>query len=161
MCGVNTVFRDQEVVRNIERDFVPGQRFVHFLGINAQDNTLESLAKVGKQLNPIRSNKGTRKVPLDIALPNHSVLIDEGLTTQVEASLPECLHRNKDVFAWSSLDLVGVSRSIIEHSLHINPKKQRIHKISDEKQDAAKAKVQWLLDAKFIKPIDYPIYVTT
>jgi hypothetical protein len=80
VCGVNTVFGDQEVVRNIERDFVLGQPFVHFLGINAQDSTLEPLAKVGKQLNTIRSNEGTRKVPLDIALPNHSVLIDEGLT---------------------------------------------------------------------------------
>jgi hypothetical protein len=32
-----------------------------------------------------------------------------------------CLNRNKDVFAWSALDLVGVSRTTIEHSLGIDP----------------------------------------
>jgi hypothetical protein len=31
------------------------------------------------------------------------------------------LSKNKDVFAWSALDLVGVSRSIIEHNLGIDP----------------------------------------
>jgi hypothetical protein len=49
------------------------------------------------------------------------------------------LSKNKDVFAWSALDLVGVSRSIIEHSLGIDPsvrlKKQRLRKMSDEKTE--------------------------
>jgi hypothetical protein len=33
------------------------------------------------------------------------------------------LSKNKDVFSWSALDLVGVSRSIVEHSLGIDPTK--------------------------------------
>jgi hypothetical protein len=33
-----------------------------------------------------------------------------------------CLNCNKDVFAWSTLDLIGVSRTIIEHSLSIDPR---------------------------------------
>jgi hypothetical protein len=37
-----------------------------------------------------------------------------------EARLLSCHNRNKDVFAWSSLDLAGVIRTIIEHSLGIN-----------------------------------------
>jgi hypothetical protein len=43
------------------------------------------------------------------------------------------LNKNKDVFAWSSLDLEGVNHNIIEHSLStdpsICPRKQRLCKL--------------------------------
>ena len=71
-----------------------------------------------------------------------------------------CLICNKNVFTWSTLDLVGVRRSIIEHGLSIDPsvrpKKQKLHKMSDEKTVAAKVEVHRLLETKFIEPIDYP-----
>jgi hypothetical protein len=42
-------------------------------------------------------------------------------------------------------DLTGVSRSIIEHKFHVNPstkpRKQKLHKMFDEKVAAAKAEV--------------------
>jgi DNA-binding transcriptional MerR regulator len=51
----------------------------------------------------------------------------------------------------------GVSREVIEHKLQVNPhmkpKKQKFHKISEEKIEAAKAKVQRLLDARFIREV--------
>jgi hypothetical protein len=78
--------------------------------------------------------------------------------------LLSCLSRNKDVFAWTTLDLVGVSRSIIEHSLGIDPsvrpKKQRLQKMFDEKTEAAKAEVHRLLEARFIEPIAYATWLT-
>jgi hypothetical protein len=46
--------------------------------------------------------------------------MSEDLTSQDEESLISCLSRNKDVFAWSALDLVEVSCTIIEHSLGID-----------------------------------------
>jgi phage-related minor tail protein len=58
------------------------------------------------------------------------------------------------------LNLVGISRSIIEHGLSIDPsvrpKKQKLRKMLDEKTEAAKAKVHRLLEAKFIEPVEYP-----
>jgi hypothetical protein len=36
------------------------------------------------------------------------------------------------------------------------PKKQKLHKMSVEKIEAAKAEVHHLLEAKFIEPIAYP-----
>jgi hypothetical protein len=98
-------------------------------------------------------------VPLDPATPKQTVIISEDLTSRDEEKHISCLSRNKDVFAWSALNLVGVSRSIIEHDLGIDPsvrpKKQRMHKISDEKTEATKAKVHRLLEARFIEPIAY------
>jgi hypothetical protein len=96
-------------------------------------------------------------------MPKQTVIISEDLTSQDEERLISCLSRNKDVFAWSALDLVGVSRTIIEHSLGIDPsvrpKKQRLRKMSDEKTEAAKAEVHRLLEANFIEPVAYPTWL--
>jgi hypothetical protein len=61
--------------------------------------------------------------------PKQTILVSEDLLPEEERLL-SCLNRNKYVFAWSTLDLVGVSRTIIEHSLGIDssarPKKQKL-----------------------------------
>jgi hypothetical protein len=58
---------------------------------------------------------------------------------------------------------VGVSREIIEHKLQVNPvakpKKQNLHKMSEEKVEAAKDEVQRLLDAGFIRQVTYPLWL--
>jgi hypothetical protein len=96
-------------------------------------------------------------------MPKQTVVISEDLTSQDEEKLISYLYRNKDVFAWSALDLVRVSRTVIEHSLGINPlvrpKKQRLRKMYDEKTEAAKAKVHRQLEANFIEPIAYPTWL--
>jgi hypothetical protein len=111
----------------------------------------------------LQSKDGTKAVPLDLATPKQTVVISEDLTSRDDEKLISCLSRNKDVFAWSALDLVGVSRTIIEHDLGIDPsvhpKKQRLRKMSDEKTEAAKAKVHRLLEANFIEPIAYPTWL--
>jgi hypothetical protein len=60
---------------------------------------------------------------------------------------------------WSTSDPMGVTRYIIEHGLQMNPnvkpKKQNLRKMSKEKVEAAKAKVQRLLDAGFIREVTY------
>jgi hypothetical protein len=80
-----------------------------------------------------------------------------------EEKLISYLYRNKDIFAWSALDLVGVSRTVIEHGLGIDPsvrpKKQRLRKMSDEKKEATKVEVHRLLEANFIEPIAYPTWL--
>jgi hypothetical protein len=112
----------------------------------------------------LQSNDGTKMVPLDSATPKQIVIISEDLTSQEEEKLISCLSRNKEVFSWSALDLVGVSRTVIEHSLGIDPsvrpKKQRLRKMSDEKIEAAKAEVHRLLEDNFIEPVAYPTWLS-
>jgi hypothetical protein len=160
---VITIYRDQQATRNIERDFVPGQRNVHCLTTEREDDNSPHPTKYKKVNAQLQSNEGTKTVPLDPATPKQTVLISEDLLPNEEARLISCLNYNKDVFAWSALDLVGVSRTIIKHSLGIDPsvrpKKRRLRKMSDEKTEAAKAEVHRLLEAKFIEPIDYPTWL--
>jgi hypothetical protein len=55
------------------------------------------------------------------------------------------LDKNNDVFAWSTSNLIGVSKDIIDHRLQMSPnakpRKQKLHKMSEEKIEAAKAEV--------------------
>jgi hypothetical protein len=162
--GVITVHGNQQTACNIERDFVPGQRNMHCL--TAQREVPAPASPTNKQNDKaqLQSNDGTKTVPLDQATPKQTVTISEDLTSHEEEKLLCCLTKNKDVFAWSALDLVGVSRSIIEHSLGIDPsvrpKKQKLRKMSDEKTEAAKAEVHRLLEAKFIEPMAYPTWLS-
>ena len=121
--GVITVYVNQQTARNIERDFVPGQRNIHCL--TAKSEGFESSRPVADP-----KQRWNKAVPLDPATPRQKVIISEDLTSRDEEKLISCLSRNKDVFAWSALNLVGVSRSIIDHSLGIDssvrPKKQRL-----------------------------------
>jgi hypothetical protein len=152
--GVISVYGDQQTAHNIERDFVPRQQNVHCL--TAERGGFESThpVKDRKVKAQLQSNDRTMAVPLDPATPKQTVIISEDLTLRDEEKLLSCLSHNKDVLAWSALDLVEVSRSIIEHSLGIDPsvrpKKQRLRKMSDEKMEAAKAEVHRLLEARFI-----------
>jgi hypothetical protein len=156
--GVITVYGNQQTARNTKRDFVPGQQNMHYLTTQREvsEATRPTIdEKVKAQLQST--------VPLDPATPKQTIVISEDLTSQDEEKLISYLSRNKDVFAWSALDLVGVSRTVIEHSLGIDPsvrpKKQRLRKMSDEKTKAAKAEVHRLLEANFIEPVAYPTWL--
>lgn len=73
------------------------------------------------------------------------VNINATLIESQEEELLDFLCKNKDVFAWSTSDLHGVSRDIIEHKLNINPstrpKKQKLRRISDDKVATVKVEV--------------------
>jgi hypothetical protein len=90
-------------------------------------------------------------------------MISQDLTSRGEAELLSFLDKNNDVFAWRTSNLTGVSRDIIEHKLQVNPsarpRKQRLHKISDEMDATAKVEVQRLLDVGFIREVDYPSWL--
>jgi hypothetical protein len=82
------------------------------------------------------------------------------MSPEEQAKLLPFLDRNSDVFAWSTSDLVRVSREVIEHKLQVNPnvkpKKQKLLKMSEEKIEAVKAEVQHVLDVGFIRDVTYP-----
>jgi hypothetical protein len=54
-------------------------------------------------------------------MPKQTVVISEDLTSRDEEKLITCLSQSKDVFTLSALDLVGVSCTVIEHGLGIDP----------------------------------------
>ena len=102
----------------------------------------------------------TKKVPLCEDFPDRTVTIGKGLEEAEEARLIQFLRNNQVVFAWSSSDLRGVSREIMEHSLRVDPKvkprKQRLCTMSEDRKKATQSEVQKLLDAVVIREVQYP-----
>jgi hypothetical protein len=99
-------------------------------------------------------------VTLDPRVPDRIMCMGAEMSLEEQAELLQFLDKNSDVFSWSTSDLIGVNRDIIEHKLQVNPsmksKKQKLHKMSDEKVEAARAEVQRLLDVGFIREVTYP-----
>jgi hypothetical protein len=97
---------------------------------------------------------------LDPRVPGKTLCISAEASQQEQEEPQGFLDKNSDVFAWSTSDLVGVSRDVIEHRLQVNssarPKQQKLRKMAEEKVEATKAEVQRLLDAGFIREVTYP-----
>jgi hypothetical protein len=88
------------------------------------------------------------------------VLLGSHLSEEQEKTLLRFLFNNKDVFAWSANDLCGVNRDVIEHSLNMDPsfrpRKQRLRKMSEDKDEGAWNEVKRLLSAGVIREVKYP-----
>jgi hypothetical protein len=50
-------------------------------------------------------------------VPDRAICLDAETSPEEQAELLVILNANNGVFAWSTSDLVGVSRDIIEHRL--------------------------------------------
>jgi hypothetical protein len=70
----------------------------------------------------IKDQEEIKSITLQDAVLDRKITIRANLLKAEEAELIETLAKNKDVFAWSTSDLKGVIRDIIQHSLDINPK---------------------------------------
>jgi hypothetical protein len=117
------VFGSQQEARNIEKGFAPGHKNVHFLREESKRRSTsignyeeEALAKYKKS---IEVEGEFKKVHLDSRVPDRTVCIDTEVNLQEQADLLAFLDKN-NVFAWSTSDLVGVSRDVIEHQLQVN-----------------------------------------
>lgn len=119
--GAITVYGDQQTARNIESGFHPGQRNAHCLTTKRKGLSRPQSKKIEAIKTLIQSNGEAKKVPLNSMVPNQTILISEDLNQSEKAKVISSLNRNKDVFVWSALDLIGVSHTVIEHGLSIGP----------------------------------------
>jgi ubiquitin len=162
--GIIMVFGSQQDARNIEKSFAPGDKNVHFTREESeQHNTSTRYCKeeaLVQYKKAIEAEGEFKKIPLDPSVPDRTVCIGTKVSQQEQAELLAFLDKNNDVFAWSTSDLVGVSIDVIKHQPQVNPsakpKKQKLSKMFEEKVEAAKAEVQRLLDAGFIREVAYP-----
>jgi hypothetical protein len=73
------------------------------------------------------------------------------------------LWENLDVFVWQISDMPGISREVIEHKLGIDPTfkpiKQKERRYTPERRETIRLEVNKLLEAGFIRPVDYPTWL--
>jgi hypothetical protein len=91
---------------------------------------------------------------------DQKVLLGSQLSGEQEKTLLRFLFNNKHVFTWTTNDLCGVNRDVIEHSLNVDPsfkpRKQRLQKMSEDKAEGARNEVKRLLSASVIREVTYP-----
>ena len=150
--GVVTVYDNQEEARRCEDNAYNANKTVHIIEAS-EEKTEEFVAEDvqrSQRFEGVSPAEHTKKVPLCEDVPDRIVIIGKELEEAEEARLVQFLRNNQDVFAWSSSDLRGVSREVIEHTLTVNPKakpvKQGQRSMSEERQKVAQAEVQKLLD---------------
>jgi hypothetical protein len=110
--GVITVFGSQQEAKNIEKGFAPGHKNIHFLREQQEQQEAQPLTECRKF---IEAEGEFKKVPLDQRVPDKMICIGTEANQQDQTKLLSFLDKNSDVFAWSTSDLVGVSRDVIEH----------------------------------------------
>nr|ABG65975.1 retrotransposon protein, putative, Ty3-gypsy subclass [Oryza sativa Japonica Group] len=97
---------------------------------------------------------------IDDADPTKLVSLGGDMGEEEVESILEVLKKNIDIFAWSPNEVGGVPVDLIMHHLavkpDIKPRKQKLRKMSADRQEAAKAEVQKLLRAGVIQEIDHP-----
>jgi hypothetical protein len=148
LLGAILIHGRQKDVRNIEQGFAPGHRNVNYLQEEAEGQQDTSTTKSEPTIiskPSIEPECETKRVPLDPRVPDKVVMISHDLSLEEESELLSFLDKNSDVFTWKTSDLTGVSIRLIEHKLQINPsaklRKQKLHKMSNEKVSTAKAEV--------------------
>ncbi|XP_066160631.1 uncharacterized protein [Oryza sativa Japonica Group] len=108
---------------------------------------------------PTRHGKIT-KMQIDDADPIKLVSLGGDMGEEEVESILEVLKKNIDIFAWSPNEVGGVPTDLIMHHLavkpDIKPRKQKLRKMSADRQEAAKAEIQKLLRAGVIQEIDHP-----
>jgi hypothetical protein len=77
-------------------------------------------------------------------VPDRAICLGIETSLEEQVELLAFLDKNNDIFTGSPL-LVGECRDIIKHilreNLNANPRKQKLHKMSEEKVEAAKVEV--------------------
>ncbi len=100
------------------------------------------------------------KVQVDDAYPTRLVSLGGDMGVREAEIILEVLKKNIDIFAWGPDEVGGVSTDLIMHHLagkpDAKPRKQKLRKMSANRQEAAKAEVQMLCKARVIQEIDHP-----
>ncbi|GKV42967.1 hypothetical protein SLEP1_g50318 [Rubroshorea leprosula] len=99
------------------------------------------------------------EVQIDDKDPSWKTHIGTKLNPEERAELIAFLRANKDVFAWTSADMPGIPTSVFQHKLSTNPLKkpvaQKRRLFGGERLKVIKEEVEKLLQAGFIRRVDY------
>ena len=141
--GVITILGNQEEARRCEDNASCAMKNVHAIeAANNEDEEKEAKPPNFEQHDKegVLPAKHIKKVLLCEDVPDRTVTIGRGLEEADEARLIQFLRNNQDVFAWSSSDLRGVSREVMEHELKVDPKvklRKRLRTMSEDRKKVA------------------------
>ncbi|XP_057950900.1 uncharacterized protein LOC131145724 [Malania oleifera] len=125
--------------------------------------TVEDLEVRGEYPQISTLHEDIKHIPLQ-GHQERSVQIGNHLPDTVKAELTELLNEFSDLFAWSAADMPGIDPAVIEHRLQVNPNhrpvKQKKRSFAMERIKIIDEEVTKLLQANFIREVDYPEWLS-
>ncbi|GKV45813.1 hypothetical protein SLEP1_g52858 [Rubroshorea leprosula] len=108
--------------------------------------------------------KPVETVPLNPDVPERTIKVGTKLTEEERAELLEFLRVNQDVFAWTTDEMPGIPAELTVHKLSTDPTRrpvvQKRRLFGLEKQVAIDEEIQKLLQAGFIRRVEYSEWVS-
>ncbi|XP_015938645.1 uncharacterized protein LOC107464228 [Arachis duranensis] len=90
--------------------------------------------------------------------------VNKNLPHELKEPLIEMIRANKDLFAWTPADMPGIDPQIISHHLAVKPDArpvaQRRRKMSAERAEEVAKQTAGLLEAGFIREVDYSTWLS-
>ncbi|XP_052193804.1 uncharacterized protein LOC127802147 [Diospyros lotus] len=103
------------------------------------------------------------EVPASEVDAERCLKLGKNLAPEVKCQLVEFLKANLDVFAWNHEDMVGIALEVMSHRLNVDPSyrpvRQKRRPMTPERFAALKEEVDKLLDSRFIREAQYPVWV--
>ncbi|GKV09734.1 hypothetical protein SLEP1_g21190 [Rubroshorea leprosula] len=139
----------------IGRPTQPGQQT---MSISDIEHRPEGVGQKAEPVEPVET------VPLNPDMPERTVKIGTKLTKKERVELLEFLRVNQDVFAWTTDEMPGVLAELTVHKLSTDPTRrpvvQKRRLFGPEKQAAIDEEIQKLLQAGFIRRVEYSEWVS-
>ncbi|GKV29468.1 hypothetical protein SLEP1_g38394 [Rubroshorea leprosula] len=131
----------------------PTQLGQQTMSISDIEHRLDGVEQKAEPVEPVET------VPLNPDVPEMTVKIGTKLTEEERAKLLEFLRSNQDVFAWTMDEMPGIPAELTVHKLSMDPTKrpvvQKRRLFGPEKQVAIDEEIQKLLQAGFIRRVEY------
>ncbi|XP_057730461.1 uncharacterized protein LOC130945774 [Arachis stenosperma] len=90
--------------------------------------------------------------------------VNKNLPHELKEPLIEMIRANRDLFAWTPADMPGIDPQIVSHHLAVKPEArpvaQRRRKMSAERAEEVAKQTAGLLEAGFIREVDYPTWLS-
>ncbi|GKV30660.1 hypothetical protein SLEP1_g39449 [Rubroshorea leprosula] len=136
---------------NIARQPGGGLTLLHHLGHTTSEGQISDTRAA-----PVED---VEEVQIDDRDQSRKTQIGTKLNPEERAELIAFLQANKDVFAWTSVDMPGIPTSVSQHKLSTTPLKKPVAQkrclFGGEKLQVIKEEVEKLLQAGFVRRVDY------
>nr|XP_025611672.1 uncharacterized protein LOC112705026 [Arachis hypogaea] len=90
--------------------------------------------------------------------------VNKNLPHELKEPLIEMIRANRDLFAWTPADMPGIDPKVISHHLAVKPEArpvaQRRRKMSAERAEEVAKQTAGLLEAGFIREVDYSTWLS-
>ncbi|GKV23293.1 hypothetical protein SLEP1_g33040 [Rubroshorea leprosula] len=129
-----------------------------FLTPQGVDHRPKNVEQKAEPVEPVET------VPLSPDEPDKRVKIGTKLTPEERTKLLEFLKANRDVFAWTIDEMLGIPTKFVVHKLSTDltkkPVVQKCRLVGPKKQAAIDEEIQKLLQAGFIRRVEYSEWVS-